>query len=324
MNTKLLVDNILRQTTVFVAQLCTAAGVRAPLAHIADEVFLGLARQLEEQGVSRKVAADMFGLALRGYQKKVQRLTESVTQRDKTLWEAVVEFLRDEGSATRARIFERFRGEPEGAVAAILADLVGNGLVYCTGRGVTVLYGLTSSDDLNRLARGELRDSVPEMVALLACREGPISEAELSARLCVDAEVVQSALVALQAEGRLRVDEETGEVSSAVLHIPVGAEKGWEAAVLDHFQSVVRALLTKLRQGPVSRAADVVGGQTLSFDLRRGHPLEGEVLGLLAEVRGRASELWQRTVDSNADDPIAEEEKVVVTFYCGQSVKEPD
>ena len=36
MNTKLLVDSIVRQTTVLIAQLCTAAGVRAPLAQIAD------------------------------------------------------------------------------------------------------------------------------------------------------------------------------------------------------------------------------------------------------------------------------------------------
>ena len=85
MNTKLLVDSIVRQTTVLIAQLCTAAGVRAPLAQIADQVFLGLSRELETQGVGRKVAADMFGLALRSYQKKVQRLTESETQRDKTL-----------------------------------------------------------------------------------------------------------------------------------------------------------------------------------------------------------------------------------------------
>jgi hypothetical protein len=39
MNLKLLIDGIVRQTTVLVAQLSTSAGVRAPLAHIANEVF---------------------------------------------------------------------------------------------------------------------------------------------------------------------------------------------------------------------------------------------------------------------------------------------
>jgi hypothetical protein len=55
------------------------------LAHIADQVFLDLSREIEAQGVSRKVVASMFGMALRGYQRKVQRLTESSTHKGKTL-----------------------------------------------------------------------------------------------------------------------------------------------------------------------------------------------------------------------------------------------
>src|SRR5690606_37271155 len=59
LNTKLLIDAIMHQTTVLIAQLSTAAGIRAPLAHVADQVFVELAREIEAQGVSRKVAADM-------------------------------------------------------------------------------------------------------------------------------------------------------------------------------------------------------------------------------------------------------------------------
>ena len=79
MNVRLLVDGIVRQTTILIAQLSTTAGVRAPLAHVADQVFLDLAREIEGQGVSRKVVADMFGLAIRSYQKKVRRLTAGST-----------------------------------------------------------------------------------------------------------------------------------------------------------------------------------------------------------------------------------------------------
>lgn len=49
-NTKLLIDAIVRQTTVLIAQLSTAAGIRAPLAHVADQVFVELSRELEAQG----------------------------------------------------------------------------------------------------------------------------------------------------------------------------------------------------------------------------------------------------------------------------------
>lgn len=66
MNVRLLIDAIVRQTMVLVAQLATSGGLRAPLAHVASQAFLELARELESQGVGRKVSADMFGMACRG------------------------------------------------------------------------------------------------------------------------------------------------------------------------------------------------------------------------------------------------------------------
>jgi len=107
MNLKLLIDGIVRQTTVLIAQVSTSSGVRAPLSHVADQVFFELAREIEAQGVRRRVAADMFGMALRAYQKKMQRLTESASVRDRTLWEAVLSFIGD-GEVTRARIALRW------------------------------------------------------------------------------------------------------------------------------------------------------------------------------------------------------------------------
>jgi hypothetical protein len=104
MNVVLLIDQIVRQTTVLIAQLSTAAGIRAPLADVADQVFLKLASEIEAQGVPRKVVADMFGLALRSYQRKMQRLTESATETQRTLWQAVLEHLTTQGSCTRQAI----------------------------------------------------------------------------------------------------------------------------------------------------------------------------------------------------------------------------
>lgn len=80
MNPRLLVDGIFRQTTILVAQVSTASGARSSLTRVVDQVFLSLARELEGQGVKRAVAADMFGLALRSYQKKLQRITESASE----------------------------------------------------------------------------------------------------------------------------------------------------------------------------------------------------------------------------------------------------
>src|SRR5262245_12495613 len=144
MNTRLLIDAIVRQTTVLVAQLSTAAGIRAPLAHVADEVFVSLAREIESQGVGRKVVADMFGLALRTYQKKIERLTESVTERERTLWEAVLDFIEQQSGATRDQVLDQFARDEERDVIGVLTDLVGSGLLHASGRGAAAVYGLTS------------------------------------------------------------------------------------------------------------------------------------------------------------------------------------
>src|SRR5690349_675651 len=134
MNVKLLIDGIVRQTTVLIAQLSTASGVRAPLAHVADQVFLRLSQEIETQGVRRGVAADMVGMALRSYHKKVQRLTESVSESNHTLWEAVYSFVREE-ERSRKRILERFARDGEREVGSVLNDLVTSGLVFVTGSG---------------------------------------------------------------------------------------------------------------------------------------------------------------------------------------------
>ena len=67
MNVQLLIDSVVQQVTVLIAQLATSGGARAPVAHIASQVFVDLAHELEAQGLSRKVSADMFGMALRAY-----------------------------------------------------------------------------------------------------------------------------------------------------------------------------------------------------------------------------------------------------------------
>jgi hypothetical protein len=66
----------------------------------------------------------MFGLALRAYQKKMRRLTESRSARDRTLWEAVLSFV-GEADVTRKRIEERFQHDGPREVGAVLHDCPG-------------------------------------------------------------------------------------------------------------------------------------------------------------------------------------------------------
>ena len=319
MDVKLLIDAIVRQTTVLIAQLSTSAGIRAPLSHIADQVFLDLAGEIEAQGVTRKVAADMFGLALRSYQKKVQRLTESATVRDRTVWEAVLDFLSEQGGVTRERLFERFRGDSADDVAAVLNDLVAQGIVYSTGRGPTTVYGLSSEADRRRAVSGGRQESAQALVWLSLYREA-LSRRELHASLALDADVVDRALEALAQEGRIR--EDRGKFRADTFLVPVGAAKGWEIAVFDHFSAVAQAIAAKVRKGaPQSEADDVVGGATLTFELSAEHPLRDEVRSLLRRVRKDVNDLWTRVGAYNDEHPTPEADKELVTFYFGQNAE---
>jgi len=327
MNTKLLVDAIVHQTTVLIAQLSTAAGIRAPLAHIADQVFLELSREIEAQGVSRKVAADMFGLAIRTYQKKVQRVTESVSVRDRTLWQAALDHLESSGSTTRRELLQHFQRDDPIVVGSVLSDLVSSGLVYRTGSGDSAIFGITREHDLARALREQRRESLAPVVWLLVYRSGGSTLSALCEQLQAESEAIAEALAYLEAQGEVqRVVEGDGESATTVYRaaafvVPVGAEHGWEAAVFDHFQAVVRAISNKVRQGQARSAHDnVTGGATLCFDVHPSHPQRDEVLGLLKRVRSEVNALWDQVQAYNQENPVPEDTKMEVSFYFGQCV----
>lgn len=107
MDSRLLIDAIVRQTTVLIAQLATSGGGRAQLAHTANQVLLDLVDALKEQGLGNKVIADMFGMALRTYQTKLQRLSESRTDRGRSLWEALFAFVQEQADTAEASAYPK-------------------------------------------------------------------------------------------------------------------------------------------------------------------------------------------------------------------------
>lgn len=156
MDVRLLTDTIVRQTTVLFAQVATAAGVRAPLAHVANQVFLELAQELEGQGVRRKVVADMFGLALRSYELKMHRLLET-SEVQRSAWRAVYVHLEQQ-SSTRLQLSRAFPSVSPRDLSALLNDLVDSGLAYRSGTGKGAVYGVTPEVDmLRREAAARLR-----------------------------------------------------------------------------------------------------------------------------------------------------------------------
>jgi hypothetical protein len=322
MNSRLLIDAIVRQSMVLIAQLSTVDGARSALSHVADEVFVNLVRELEAQGLGKKIIADMFGLALRSYRQKVQRLTESVTTRGVTLWGAIHGYLSEHESASRTDLLTRFKYDEERTIRGILNDLVESGLVFRVGRGTNTRYRVATPEELEDLGmtgNGDSPETSQTLVWLHVCREGPLDKEALKELLPLDKNAIDEALADLVAQNRVRVisggDQELYTTEQCLIR--VGESAGWEASVIDHHRAVLTALAAKIVRGPhTSAAQDEIGGTTLSFDLWRGHPLENEVRQLLAETRKRIITMWDAVEGHNATKahPI----EYNVTFYCGQ------
>ena len=224
MEVKLAIDAIVRQTTVLIAQLATSAGARAPLAHIANQTFLSLTRELESE-----------------------------TERGRTLWQALHDFLQEKQVVSRADVLARFSRDDQASIRGILSDMVDAGLVYKAGRQDGTVYRVASPDEIARAASSEATFEALAWVTIY--REGPIGEAEIARRLGIDAGAVRDALAALVADQRI-LAETCGDAvvyRSERCFIPLGQSAGWEAALLDHYQAVVRAICAKLDRG-ASRA----------------------------------------------------------------------
>lgn len=322
MNSQLLVDAIARQSLVFMSQVSSAEGAPSPLQHAADEVFVSVVRELEEQGFGGKVIAGMFGLALRAYRRKARRLAESVTARGVTLWGAVHAFLTEGGEASRREIRDRFAHDEKGTVRGVLDDLEASGLVRRRGRGKHTRYRAATATELEALGLSGATNSAETNQALVwvhVCHAGPLGKEQLTELLPLAPALLEDALAALVADGRVRTEEGPDGTRYATDRclIPVGDTAGWEAAVIDHHRAVLNALAAKIQNGRHGSAADdEVGGTTVSYDLWPGHPKEREVRELLAGTRRRLAELWQEVEDLNREQ--AANEGYRITFYCGQ------
>lgn len=322
MTVEYLIHAIVHQTTILIAQLATLGGARAPLAQVANQVFIDLVRELERQGVSRKVSADMFGLGLRTYRRKIQRLSESSTERGRSLWEVVLEFIKTRGKATRAEILLRFSLDDEAQVRAVLRDLCESQVVLVSGRGTTSAYRAASNDELLAFQSDRSKDGYDELLIALMYREGQLTLAELAKKALVEEALLQVPLARLAASGRIQSEiggDGVPRFEAKALVIPLGAAAGWEAAVFDHFKAMVTTVLVRLGERGNTALDNRIGGSTYTIDVWPGHPLADEVYGTLKQVRSTLSDLRLRVSEYNQTrDRPRRHDRVVI--YTGQSV----
>lgn len=158
------------------------------------------------------------------------------------------------------------------------------------------------------------------LVWVVICREGPITMVALESRIRRQRAVLRPVIDRLVRDGRARrVEQQSDEILSAPdFNVPLAANSGWEAAVLDHFQAVVTTICQRLSLGAqVPGAQEGVGGSTYTFNVWRGHPLEDEVLDSLRRFRAEQGDLRRRVREHNeAHPPPGEYDEVIV--YGGQ------
>lgn len=320
MNAQLLIDAIVRQTTILIAQLATSGGLRAPLANIANQVFLELTNELEAQGVSRRVSADMFGMALRAYLRKIQRLRESSTDGGKTVWEAVYDYVRTRDVVTRRQVIEHFARDDEGVVRGALHDLADSGLVFSTGVGSAAVFRAATDDELGKMR--QLRERpIDELLWAFIYREGLLTRPQMAKQVSVPAEALDAALARLAGGGRIEPQHASGETLWVARRfaLPLDSSLGWEAAIFDHFQALVKTICQKLEQAPEARANDVIGGSTYTYEVWAGHPHEREAMGVLAGFRSKQGELRDAISHYNSSTEMPDK-RTRVTVYAGQCV----
>jgi hypothetical protein len=322
MTVQLLIDSIVRQITVLIAQLATSGGIRAPVAHIANQVFVELANELHAQGVSRKVSADMFGMALSAYIRKLRRLSEGQTEAGKSLWQAVLEFIRTQDLVTRKRVAERFARDDELQVTAILRDLTESGLVFCSGSGPMAMYRAASSADLKKLSQLSVDSGLDELVLAIAYRLGPCTADDLQEALGRPVGNLTEVLDRLVNTGQMKRDEQARYCANALI-LPIGSAVGWEAAVFDHIQAMVQTICQRVRADQSPNLRDVVGGSTYTCEVWPGHPLEEQVKAQLEALRKQCHELRKQVTEYNVQNGVARKHEQVVT-YVGQCVMERD
>lgn len=323
MNLNLLIDSIVRQTMLLIAQLATAAGARAPLAHVANQVFLDLANELKSQGLGHKVIADMFGLALRTYHSKIQRLSESATDRGRSLWEAVLSYIRDNGVVTRAQVLKRFGRDDEISVRGVLNDLVESNILFKTGRGDRTSYRVATVEELEKSEAIDPVESAAAILWVTIHQQGTSTRQSLASAAVMPEQQLDSALDRLVQSGRVTREEHNGSQTYRCdeCTISYGDTVGWEAAVFDHYQAVLTAIANKVRKGAARAMPDeAIGGSTYHFDLHRGHPLEERVLGLLKSVREQASALRKDVNEYNHTQTNTSDDNYRVVFYAGQNM----
>src|SRR5262249_13160521 len=157
--------------------------------------------------LGNKVIADMFGLALSTYHSKVRRLSESRTERGRSLWDVTLAHVREHGPLDQPAVLDRFKYDDEASVRGVLNDLVESGIVFRSGRGDRTTYRAAHPEELNLQAL-ESSAGATNLVWLAVHRIGPATREAIANVVPFELQTLQAALDELTRDGRVQRSEE--------------------------------------------------------------------------------------------------------------------
>lgn len=291
MNHKLLLVAVVREVARLAAAIATYKDARASLANLDVHLFGALADALQRQGVGRRVSADMLGMVKRAFLRKVGKAKASITDRGRSLWEAVYDFVALSREVHVTQIEQRFCRDDAETLQGVLADMRESGVVRVQGRGKDALYRIPNAQELE--LEFKQRQDATDLVWTLI-HHGTSTREALLARGVRPEEVDRSIAKLLEAQ---RIESSFAHgvecFHSSGYSIPAGT--ALEGAVLDHLHAVTTTLVTV-----ISRPDEVAGATTFQLDVWPDHPLYAETLALYRDSRQRLSSLRTKIDAHNA------------------------
>ncbi len=329
LNFSQLVERLVPLIGELFATLACRDPLRMSFANLAESTLLDIVNQLRREGLSHEVIADSLGMTVAGYRRKVKKLAEIAQSRmetgqggdagPRTEFEEIYRFVAEvgaDGTPVPYLDIEAFCEDMSAdRLTSALSFLVRYGLLSVTGQGVTRRYIL--------VPRPSPRAAGYYDAVVLLYRSGPLTLPEMAARLALPEAVCAGYLERLRAEGSLEEHRGPGagvRFRATRYHIPVDTPEGFEAALWDHFHTVIAAVCKKVRLTQYNAApGELEGGATYSFDVPAGHPLLDEITAFLRKNREQL-EVWLEAVRPFGAAP-SQDRMERVTVYLGQMVE---
>src|SRR5690606_11683896 len=130
-----------------------------------------------------------------------------------------------------------------------------------TGKGDATVYRATPPEDLYAGNDMSSQGAASQLWVLIH-HEGPLTVEQMLDQGNLDEPTLRSALAQLLAEKQVVAEgERPARYRADECIIPLGAREGWEVALLDQFQALVRSMCIKLANGQTRALPDdEVGG----------------------------------------------------------------